>query len=72
MVLYVMFSLVMKHTRYGRNVFAVGSNEKDDGLAGIKVRNIKLSTYVLSYIIAFLEGVIHNMHFSYYFLHFFS
>jgi ribose/xylose/arabinose/galactoside ABC-type transport system permease subunit len=47
-VLYALAILVMRYTRYGRDVFAVGANEYAARLAGIDVRRIKFSTYVIS------------------------
>ncbi len=47
-VLYAIAILVLRYTRYGRNVFAVGSNEYAARLSGINVRRVKFSTYVIS------------------------
>ena len=57
-VLYVLASLVLRYTAYGRNVFAVGSNEYAARLAGINTRRVKFSAYVLSGVMASLAGVI--------------
>jgi ribose transport system permease protein len=57
-VLYVVMSLVLKYTRYGRRVFAVGSNDYAARLAGIDTSRIKLSAYIMSGIMASLAGVI--------------
>jgi ribose/xylose/arabinose/galactoside ABC-type transport system permease subunit len=57
-VLYVVFSLVLRYTRYGRNVYATGSNEYAARLAGINVTRIKFSAYMLSGIMSSLAGVI--------------
>ena len=57
-VLYAIAILVLKFTRYGRNVFAVGSNEYAARLAGINVRRIKFSTYIISGAMAGLAGAI--------------
>lgn len=57
-VLYVVMSLVLKYTRYGRSVYAVGSNEYAARLAGIDTSRIKFSAYVMSGIMASLAGMI--------------
>ncbi len=57
-VLYVIASLVLRYTRYGRNVYAVGANEYAARLAGIDTRRVKFSAYVLSGVMASLAAVI--------------
>jgi len=57
-VLYILISIVLKYTRYGRNVYAVGSNEYAARLAGINTGRIKFLSYVISGIMASLAGVI--------------
>jgi len=57
-VLYVLISLILKYTKYGRNVYAVGSNEYAARLAGINTTRIKFMSYVISGIMASLAGVI--------------
>ncbi len=57
-VLYVFISLILKYTKYGRNVYAVGSNEYAARLAGINTTRIKFLSYVISGIMASLAGVI--------------
>jgi ribose/xylose/arabinose/galactoside ABC-type transport system permease subunit len=46
--------LLMNYTKYGRRIYAVGSNESAAFLAGVNTRNIKLSTYAIN---GFLVGV---------------
>jgi len=58
LVLYVIAMLVLRYTRYGRNVFAVGSNEYASRLAGVNVRRIKFSAYVISGAVSGLAGAI--------------
>ena len=57
-ILYALAIIVLRHTRYGRNVYAVGSNEYAARLAGINVRRIKFASYVISGAMASLAGVI--------------
>jgi len=46
--------LLLTFTKYGRRIYAVGSNENAAYLAGVNVRNIKLSAYAIN---GFLVGV---------------
>jgi ribose/xylose/arabinose/galactoside ABC-type transport system permease subunit len=57
-VLYALAIIVLRYTRYGRNVFAVGANEYAARLAGINVRRIKFASYVISGAMASLGGAI--------------
>ena len=50
--------LVLNHTRYGRQIYAVGGSEETARLFGIKVLWIKSSVYVISGMFAALAGVI--------------
>jgi len=57
-ILYVVASFVLKHTQYGRNVYAVGSNEYASRLAGINTSRIKFLSYVISGLTASFAGII--------------
>jgi ribose/xylose/arabinose/galactoside ABC-type transport system permease subunit len=57
-VLYAIAMIVLRYTRYGRNVFAVGSNEYAARLAGVNVTRIKFTSYVISGAMAGLAGAI--------------
>ena len=46
--------LLLTFTKYGRRIYAVGSNESAAYLAGVNVRNIKLSAYAIN---GFLVGI---------------
>lgn len=52
------FLYVMKHTRWGRHVYAVGANEEAARLYGISVNRIKLQVYALSGFLAGVTGII--------------
>jgi len=47
-VLEIIMWLVLKYTKFGRSVFAVGGNENAAYLAGINVKNFKLLVYGLN------------------------
>ena len=50
--------VVLNHTKYGRQIYAVGGSEETAGLFGIKVLWIKSSVYVISGMLAATAGVI--------------
>lgn len=50
--------LVLRHTRFGRHVFAVGSNEETARLCGVPVTRVKLAVYTLAGLFACLAGVL--------------
>ena len=49
---------LLRWTRWGCHVFAVGGNEKAARLTGVPVRRIKISVYVFSAVIAGIAGVL--------------
>jgi ribose/xylose/arabinose/galactoside ABC-type transport system permease subunit len=57
-VVFVLGSLTLNFTRFGRNVLAVGGNEEAARLMGLPVDRTKFLTYVLSGALAGLAGVI--------------
>ena len=44
----ILFIVISKKTKYGKSVYAVGSNEKSARLAGINVTWVKVSVFVLT------------------------
>ena len=57
-VCYAIFFVVMKWTRIGRQVYAIGSNPEAAEVSGIKVRNIKLLVYTVMGFLAGLAGAL--------------
>jgi ribose/xylose/arabinose/galactoside ABC-type transport system permease subunit len=53
-VIALLAGLLLNQTKYGRRIYAVGTNPKAAYLAGINVRNMKLSVYI---IMGFLVGI---------------
>jgi ribose transport system permease protein len=49
---------LLRWTRWGAHVFAVGGNEKAARLTGVSVRQIKLSVYVFSALMAGIAGIL--------------
>ena len=57
-LLAVMTGLLLKWTRWGCHVFAIGSNEKAAVLTGIDVRRLKVSVFVFSSLMAGIAGIL--------------
>lgn len=58
LVLFVILYIVLRHTKIGRHVYAVGSNEEAARLSGIKVTRIKFFIFMLSGFCAALAGIV--------------
>ncbi len=58
LVAFVLLAYVLRYTRFGRHVFAVGGNEAAAGLLGVQVRRVKLLIYTISGVLAGLAGVL--------------
>ncbi len=57
LLLAVLVSLMLAHTRIGRYIFAIGSNEQTARLSGIVVERVKLTVYALGGAFAGLSGL---------------
>lgn len=57
-IVFAVLFIVMNHTKLGRHVFAVGSNEQTAHLSGINVVKIKLITYMISGACAAMAGIV--------------
>lgn len=58
LVLAVVVALAMRYTRFGRHVFAVGSNELTARLCGVPVERVKVLVYLLGGVFAGLGAVL--------------
>ena len=58
LVLTVLVSLMLRYTRFGRHVFAIGSNELTARLCGISLRNTKLAIWMVGLAFAGIAGVL--------------
>lgn len=58
--LVAVFVLVTQKTRFGRYIYAVGSNERAARLSGLNVRRIKLGVYTIAGFLAGVAGLIHT------------
>ncbi len=57
-VLMVIFTFITERTRYGRHIFAVGGNEEAARRAGIRVKRIKISVFMLASTLAAAGGIL--------------
>jgi rhamnose transport system permease protein len=57
-VLAVIFAIVLHATPYGRSVYAMGDNAEAAAFAGIRVKRIKTSLFVISGLASALAGVL--------------
>ncbi len=57
---FVLATLVLRYTGYGRMVYAVGGNRVAARLAGINVTGIRMSVYAIAALLAGLAGVLHT------------
>jgi len=57
-IVYLIVWFILERTRYGRHVYAVGGNIEAAKLAGVRVKRVVTSVYVLAGALAGLAGVI--------------
>ena len=58
LVLTVLVAALLRYTRFGRHIFAVGSNEQTARLCGISVARTKLLTYAVGLAFAGIAGLL--------------
>ncbi len=56
-LLVILFTVLLRYTRFGRHIFAVGSNEHTATLCGVNVGKVKLFVYMISGALAGLAAV---------------
>ena len=57
-VLTVVFTMVLKFTRFGRELYAIGGNETAAWLAGVRVNRVQMIVFIISGAMAGLAGVL--------------
>jgi len=57
-VVLLFFGFILKHTRHGRNIYAVGGNPEVAEFIGINPAKIKFSSFILSSVLSSLAAVI--------------
>lgn len=55
---YLFFAYLLSHTRFGRNVYAIGGNAEASRLAGISINRTLIWVYILSGLFAAFAGII--------------
>lgn len=55
----VIVFLLIKYSKYGRYIYAVGGNEEATRLSGVHVKRVKIITYTLGGVIAAICGIIY-------------
>ena len=55
----VLFWLILKFTKFGRYVYAIGGNEEAARLAGVPVWRVKITVYAISGYLAALAGILY-------------
>ena len=58
LVLALLTGFVLRWTRFGRHVFAIGGNEHAAPLTGVPVRPLKVAVYVISALSAGIAGIV--------------
>lgn len=58
LIVFVIISLVMNHTRFGREVYAVGGNPESARLSGINVTKVKIIIMTVVQTLAAFSGII--------------
>jgi ribose/xylose/arabinose/galactoside ABC-type transport system permease subunit len=57
-VLAIVVAITLQYTRFGRHLFAIGSNERTARLSGVRVERSKISVYTIAGALAGLAGVL--------------
>lgn len=58
LVLYIIFMFVMKKTKFGRNVYAVGGGKVAAFYSGINIRKVSFLTFAIAGLLAGVSGVV--------------
>lgn len=57
LVVVVIIFLMLRYTKFGRSLYAIGGNQQSAALMGLDVKKIKLKAYVLSSFLASIGGI---------------
>lgn len=58
MIVTIVMHVVMRYTDFGRSIYAIGGNATAARLAGINLRRVRITMYIISGMIAGLAGVL--------------
>ena len=56
-IVVILIFLMLKYTKFGRSIYAVGGNSQSAELMGLDVRKTKMKTYVLASFLASIGGI---------------
>ncbi|MEA5017078.1 MAG: ABC transporter permease [Candidatus Limiplasma sp.] len=56
-VLYILIIVLMSYTRFGRHVYALGGNPSAAKLAGISIRRVEMTCYILAGVLSAVGGI---------------
>jgi ribose transport system permease protein len=56
--LYILFSLVLKYTKFGRELYCVGGNPNAANISGISVKKTQIKAYLITSVLAALGGIL--------------
>ncbi|MDD2978421.1 MAG: sugar ABC transporter permease YjfF [Hespellia sp.] len=55
-LIFIVIALIMKYTKFGRSVYAIGGNEQSALMMGLNVKRTKLKAYLLDGVLAGMGG----------------
>jgi ribose transport system permease protein len=58
LVVVIGVSIILKRTKLGRHIFAIGGNETAAKFSGINVKNVRLFVYIFSGLMSALAGIV--------------
>lgn len=58
-LLSILFTIVLRYTRFGRYIYAIGGNETASRLSGLAVARIKIAAFTICGVLAAAAGLIH-------------
>jgi rhamnose transport system permease protein len=58
-ILFAMFAVVLHYSAFGRYVFVIGNNREAARYSGVRVRQVKMTLFVVSSLIASLAGILY-------------
>lgn len=59
-VIFIIMYWVLKHTTFGRYIYAIGGNEEATRLAGIPVKRVKIAVYALAGLFSSISALIYT------------
>ena len=57
-IIMIIAHIVLKHTKFGVNVYAVGSNEQAARLSGVNVQGVKIAVFAMSGVLSAMAGIV--------------